>query len=84
MPCRSLQEPIGSYARSCKRRALAHHVTGSRGPGRRAGAVTRKPEDLPAIASLFPMDGMIHWDGQPGGDAPVREPFGRSSDDVDP
>ena len=61
MSCRSLHgEPIGSCTRSCKRRARAH-MSLDFGPGRRAGAETREPEDLPAIASLF------RWTGQSNG-----------------
>ncbi len=61
MPCRSLHwEPIGSCTRSCKRRARAH-MSLDFGLGRRAGAATREPEDLPAIASLF------RWTGQSNG-----------------
>ena len=58
MPCRSLLwELIGSCTRSCKRRATAP-MSLDESPGRRAGAATREPEDLPAIASLF------RWTGQ--------------------
>lgn len=61
MPCRSLHwEPIGSCTRSCKRRAIAPKSL-DESLGRRAGAVTREPEDLPAIASLF------RWTGQSNG-----------------
>ena len=57
MPCRS-SEPIGSCTRSCKRRVTVHQSLDAKHPGRRAGARTREPEDLPAIASLF------RWTGQ--------------------